>query len=135
MIDLGLYLVGSEIVSINTNKVKDNLHLETGNIVSSISFKNGSVFNLIYTTLGNKKWPKESINVFYDGNNYMINDFKELKSSNKKYCLKLKKQDKGHVNEIGRLGKSLKEGVGLIPLSEIIRATEIAFEINKSNNK
>ncbi len=135
MIDLGLYLIGSEVVAINTNKIKDNLHLETGNIVSSISFKNGSVFNLIYTTLGNKKWPKESISVFYDGHNYIINDFKELKSSNRKYCLKLKKQDKGHMNEIGRLGKSLKEGIPLIPLNEIIKATEIAFEINKSNNK
>jgi hypothetical protein len=65
----------------------------------------------------------------------MINDFKELKSSNRKYCLKLKKQDKGHMNEIGRLGKSLKKGIPLIPLNEIIKATEIAFEINKSNNK
>jgi predicted dehydrogenase len=135
MIDLGLYLANSEIESINVNKTKDNSHLETGNFICTIQFKNGSLFNLIYTTFGNKKWPKEVINVFYDGHNYTINDFKELKSSNKKYNLKLKKQDKGHIHEIEELGQSTRKGVALIPLNEIIKATEIAFEINKSINK
>jgi hypothetical protein len=65
----------------------------------------------------------------------LINDFKELKSSNKKYNLKLKKQDKGHFNEISSLAKAVKKGELLIPLNEIITATEIAFEINKSINK
>ena len=135
MIDLGLYLVNAEIKSIQINKTKDNSHLETGNFICTISFKNGSLFNLFYTTLGNKRWPKETINVFYDGHNYLINDFKELKSSNKKYHLKLKKQDKGHIEEISKLAKAIKSGMTLIPLAEIIKATEIAFEINKSINK
>jgi hypothetical protein len=64
-----------------------------------------------------------------------LNDFKELKSSNKKYNLKLRKQDKGHINEIGQLAKALKKNEALIPLADIITATEIAFEINKSIKK
>jgi hypothetical protein len=135
MIDLGLYLANNEIKSIQINKTKDNSHLETGNFICTINFKNGSLFNLIYTTLGNKRWPKETINIFYDGHNYLINDFKELKSSNKKYNLKLKKQDKGYANEISELAKAVKNGLALIPLAGIIKATEIAFEINKSINK
>jgi polar amino acid transport system substrate-binding protein len=55
MIDLGLYLIGSEIESVNVNKTKDNSHLETGNFVCTIQFKNSSLFNLVYTTFGNKK--------------------------------------------------------------------------------
>jgi len=47
----------------------------------------------------------------------------------------LKKQDKGHANEISELAKAVKNGSALIPLAEIIKATEIAFEINKSINK
>jgi len=55
MIDLGLYLTDNEIESVNIDKTKDNSHLETGNFISTIKFKNGSLFNLVYTTFGNKK--------------------------------------------------------------------------------
>jgi hypothetical protein len=62
-------------------------------------------------------------------------DFKELKSSNRKYNIKLKKQDKGHFNEISDLADSIQNNTPLIPLDQIISATEIAFEINKTINK
>jgi len=54
MIDWGLYIINDEVGTISVNKTKDNTHLETGNIVATIKFEKGSIFNLIYTTLGNK---------------------------------------------------------------------------------
>lgn len=134
MIDLGLYLVNDEIESIKVEKTKDNMHLESGNFVSIIKFKNGSIFNLIYTTFGNKNWPKERIDIFYNNFNYMINDFKELKSNNKRYNIKLSKQDKGHNNEIKYLYNSIKNSKLLIPLKEIIKVMDIVFEINQTIN-
>jgi len=135
MIDWGLYIINDEVGTISVNKTKDNTHLETGNIVATIKFEKGSIFNLIYTTLGNKNWPKENIEVFFNNQVYNIIDFKELKSSNRKYNLKFGKQDKGHSQEITNLYKSIKNGQPLIPLSDIIKTMEITFEINQDINK
>lgn len=133
MIDLGLYLINDKVKDIQFIKTGGNNYLETGNFVCTIKFNNGSIFNLVYTTLGNKNWPKENIDIFYNNTNYKIIDFKELKSN--EYNIKLKKQDKGHFNEIKYLYNSIKEGMPLIPLNDIIQVMEIVFEINQMNNK
>ena len=52
--------------------------IDANNIVCTLSYDDGSVASLLYSTIGNDAFPKERIEVFMDGGVMAIDDFKEL---------------------------------------------------------
>lgn len=103
------------------------------NFVATIKYKDGSVCNLVYTSLGSKKAPKEKMEIWFDNKIIYLNDYKELEFFGlRERNIKTNVQDKGHYNELKEFAKSLKENRGyLIPLWQLIQATEISFEVEK----
>ena len=77
--------------------------------------------------------PKEQMEICFDGKSIQLDDYRTLKvfGANIK-GMETKKQDKGHLNELLKFAKSIKEGDGYpIPLWQLIQATEISFEVGK----
>ncbi|MCL4378777.1 MAG: bi-domain-containing oxidoreductase [Actinobacteria bacterium] len=108
------------------------------NFSATIKYKDGSICNLTYTALGSKSAPKEQMDIFFDGKIIHLNDYRELTvfgTSNKNIRQKI--QDKGHFEELKVFGDYVKSGKteNIIPMWQLIQATEISFEVeNQINN-
>lgn len=132
-IDLAMFLAGSKITSVYANSMKDSNNLNnTVNI--NLDFENGSIANVSYFSNGNKKLPKESIEVFCGGAVAAIADFKILKIYDQKIKkFKYKGLDKGHSTEVKEFLSSIKNGKACpIPFEESYLSMLATFKVNQS---
>lgn len=99
-IDTVQYLDGRGIEDIRVNYVDNPAYTQKDNAIITIRFKSGAIANIIYTSMGSKKYPKEQLRVFSNGTVYEMDNYVGLRKygSNKKNEVKLK-QDKGIKNE------------------------------------
>lgn len=134
--DLFNFFTDSEFYCVSAHSITplSGQYLINDNFSATIKYKNGSICNLIYTSMGSKAAPKEQMDVYFDGKNLYLNDFKELYLYDARIKLLDKGiQDKGHLNELKSFGEYLKGSYesGVIPLWQLIQATEISFEVEK----
>jgi predicted dehydrogenase len=108
-IDLSIFLINSELINSEilgfdvTKKVKEE------SFIINLSFRDGSIVNINYLSNGSKSFMKEKIDIYANGSNYIIEDFKKLKVYGDK-SIKDKKlfiQDKGIRNLIKEFKKNI----------------------------
>lgn len=99
-IDTIQYLDGSELIGLDITFADNNAYPMKDNAVMTLKFKSGAVGTVIYTSMGSKKFPKETLSVFSNGTVYKMNNYVGLAkyTSNKKNVVRLK-QDKGIADE------------------------------------
>jgi len=129
------YFTSAKVNDVSTRSIRHPRHhqLAKDNFSTAISYDDGSLGNLLYTSYGSTKLPKENIEVYCDGVVYIINDFLSLEiyrnSVNKSKSWKV---EKGYVEELEEFAKSLLNKTALpISLDELISATEISFNVDK----
>ena len=140
-VDLITYLTGSKVVEVSMQAMGTNPSENTDNASIHLKYENGSLGVINYFANGNKSYSKERVEVFYQGKNLILDNFRRLDGygfGGRFSCKILKtKQDKGHNKQFELLIKRWKEGgEPLIPLDEIInttRATFAAIESLKQN--
>jgi len=102
-VDFCQYLTSSKIKNVSTFTVNSNSekYINNDNISMNIEFANGSLANIIYTSMGPKSYPKENVRVFTNGNVAELKNF--VKAEIYKGGRKIKKsklqQDKGFMEE------------------------------------
>ena len=128
-IDLLRFLSDSKIASMKIfrfDKTEDSFSL-------NISFQNGSVGSVNYFTNGNKRYPKEELKVFAEGEIYILNNFKSLEiwdNKNKYHKIRLLSQDKGQLECVKLFINSIKKGIcSPIPIDEIFEVQQKILEI------
>jgi len=133
MFDLFYYLTNSQVENISAFPIKpiDSFYLKTDNFISNLKFKNGSLANLVYTTQGSEKAPKEKITVYSEGMILELTDFKDLKGYGVRERMSSFKTQKGHFEELKELAKSLYQRKWPIPFEEIYEATKISLEVDR----
>ncbi len=101
------------------------------NFSATVGYEDGSVGNLLYTALGPKQgMPKERIEIFCDGEAYLIDDFKTLTRASDGEVLWSGEVDKGHAEEMRLLGLSIKNGAEApIPFGEIVETSAVALRV------
>lgn len=106
---------------------------KTDNFVASISYADGSVCSLTYTALGDKSFPKETMDIFADGKVLSLNDYKTLSIAGGKHKgWRAMTQQKGQLEELQALAVCLREGRRWpIPLDEMIQVTRVSFEVEQ----
>ncbi|MHA1753365.1 MAG: bi-domain-containing oxidoreductase [Candidatus Helarchaeota archaeon] len=134
IIDLFNYFTESQIESISFDKITPNTKAisPTDNVSINLKYKDGSVANLIYTALGNSKYPKENMELYCDNIIYKMTDYIELEIFGDKITRKiLKKQDKGHLQELMEFYDVLiGENENLpISLDDMVQTTKGSFLI------
>lgn len=121
IVDLFLYLIESDVVSISVNvlKTKNEDIGANDNFVATISFQDGSIANLIYTAIGNTQQNKEYMEVFFDGKSIVLDDYKTLKSFGLKndFNDKSYNADKGHEAIMNLFFKNLSKDAFIHPVS------------------
>ena len=119
-IDFMQYVIGSNPTEVFAKKIgtQANSPEDAENVSITISFEDGSVGTVIYTTHGDTSVSKEHAEFFADGMVGTITDFKnlELVKDGKKTKLARKlATEKGHKNELERFFEIIKqdESVGM----------------------
>lgn len=109
-LDLARYIAGADISTVYATSMKDDHGMNNTTIVN-LEFQNGSIASINYFSNGNKKVPKEYIEVFSQGSIIQIDDFKRMTISGKKSRkIKFKSQDKGHAREMELFLESVRNG-------------------------
>ncbi|MCB0379924.1 MAG: bi-domain-containing oxidoreductase [Flavobacteriales bacterium] len=135
LIDLMTYFSGSKMTSISVEKISPNNDKISASDNVSIVLKNedGSVCNIQYFAVGSKQVSKEYMEVHFDGNTIVMDDYKTLKG----YGVKVKeisigRSDKGQKEELEALYETLKGTKKDWPISlwDMTQTTEATFLIN-----
>jgi polar amino acid transport system substrate-binding protein len=82
------------------------------NIILTINFSDGSIGSICYIASGDLSLSKERIEMFADGKNVIIKDFKiiELYRNNKKQTVRTRKQEKGYKEGLSFFFDSINKG-------------------------
>ncbi len=137
--DLFNYFVDAEIDSISINSINpktENIS-SRDNVVVTLKYKEGSICTLTYTALGDKSYPKESLEIYFDNKMITMDDYKSLKGYGIKMAnIHSKLSDKGHYEELIDFAQAIKDGTKYpIPIWQIEQATKIGFAVNQEINK
>lgn len=131
--DVFNFLTGAKAVSVSASSIQPNgsYYSAKDNFIATITYDDGSVANLIYTAAGSKEYPKETMDVFFDGKMIILDDYKSMKGYGVKLAaIETKGSEKGQFEEIEAFGKAIKAGrEEPIPLWQQFQAMQIAFAV------
>jgi len=138
-IDLAAYLSGGKINSVSADALRSSNNMDD-TVAINLSFENGSVASVSYFSNGSKKISKEYLEIFCDGEAAVIDDFRKMSIfSHKITSTKLKRQDKGHREQIKKFIEAIENGTPTpISFEEIYQSTFATFkmiEALKQNKK
>ncbi len=97
----------------------------------TVTYADGSVCQLIYTTTGSPAYSKERVEAFAGGCTGVLEDFRQLQlfsASKRQKKLKQMKADKGHSNEIRAFITAVKDGNSMpIDFASLSATTLVSF--------
>jgi predicted dehydrogenase/threonine dehydrogenase-like Zn-dependent dehydrogenase len=134
MYDVFRFLSGSPAVSITATPIDPGTlpYRRNDNFSTTIAYEDGSLAHLLYTSLGPKTGlGKERIEIFCDGETYVVDDFKRLmQGSDDSVLWQSNETDKGHYEELSRFGDAIASG-GASPISfdELTEASAVALHV------
>jgi len=134
MYDCFQFLTKNPVTNIQASSIRpeNTPYLGNDNFTATLTYGDGSLATLIYTALGPKQGlPKERIEIFCDGEAYLIDDFKTLvKVGVSEPLWQSGEANKGHYNQLVALGESIaKGGDAPIPFSELIETSAVALHV------
>jgi len=136
--DLFTFLTDSYVEEISAKAIrpKTGYYSRFDNFIVNLSFKDGSVANLVYTSLGNQTFPKEQMDIFVDGKVITLNNYKNLfVYGGQDKGIKSKIINKGQKEVLLAFGETIRRGGEWpIPLWQQIQAMEIAFSVEQQLN-
>jgi len=133
-IDTITFLCGSLPSSVYATALPDKNHCND-TVQINLKYENGSIATISYLANGNKKLPKERIEIFFHGVSIVIDDFKTMTTyvKEQKKKQRLFSQDKGQKNEVKTFLEHIKNGQpGPIPFHELYSTSAASFKAFKS---
>lgn len=133
--DLFTYLTDSEVADIRTSNMEftDNTHARNENFTAAITFRDGSVGTLTYTSLGSKCHPKEVLYVYTAETVHVLTDYMRLATYDTTVeTVASEEMNKGHFEELQTFFEAIKSGgVWPIPLWQQLQASRIALRVEQ----
>jgi predicted dehydrogenase/threonine dehydrogenase-like Zn-dependent dehydrogenase len=133
--DLFNFFINSKVVEVEAKSIKSNKEnvKPEDNFIAILKYEDGSIADLIYTSIGSKDISKERVEIFRNGGTVIIKDWKDLNFFGlKENNISLSKQNKGHFEELVEFAETIKgKKVQKITLDECIAATKTSFEVVK----
>lgn len=99
-VDTIQYLDGSQLIDLNIIYAESDAYRKKDNALITMKFESGSIANIIYSSMGSKKYPKEQLRVLSNGSVVVLDNYVKLEKygTTKKIKQKLE-QDKGVAAE------------------------------------
>ena len=133
--DLFNFLTATPFTSVSGHRMTGDSRQwhPSDNFSATISYADGSVCSLMYTSVGSKSFPKECMDIFADGKVISLTDYKSLSISGGKYKgWSSMAQEKGQFEELKALADCLLHQQDWpIPLEQQLQATRISFEVER----
>jgi predicted dehydrogenase len=134
MYDVFRFLSGAPAERISATSIHphDLPYNRNDNFIATVSYGDGSIASLIYTALGpNEGLAKERIEIFCDGEAYIVDDFKTaVRSSQNEILWQSNEADKGHFEQLSRFGDSIAKGEPPpIAFEELIETSAVALHV------
>ena len=132
-IDLVSFLSESKISSISANEMVNANNLRD-TLVINLKMQNGSIASISYFSNGSKELSKEYLEVFSNGQSFILNDFKSLTIHGKSSkTINLSNQDKGHKEEVKIFLDAIRNGKTCpIPFDQTYNAMLATFKVVES---
>lgn len=131
--DLFTYLIDSRVSDISALNINSTTkyYSNRDNFTAILKFEDGSIANLTYTSMGDRDYSKEVMQVYFDGLVISMDDYKKIKIFGKKEKqIESRTADKGQKEALAMFIQSVRKGEGWpIPLWQQIQATKIANAI------
>ncbi len=131
--DVFRFLAGAPVRSVAASSIDpaSPSHLRNDNFSATIAYDDGSLGTLVYTALGSKGMGKERIEVFCDGEAFIVDDYKRLvRVGDDAILWESAETDKGHGEELRQLGEAIATGgPSPIPFDEIVETTAVALQV------
>lgn len=139
MYDVFRSLAGKPVAHVHAQAIDpyDRPLRRNDNFVASLGYADGSLATLTYTALGPKQgMPKERIEIFCDGEAYIVDDFKRLiRCSDDKLLWESAEANKGHAEELRLFGEALRSGSPApISFDELVETTAVSLAIEDQLN-
>jgi len=134
MYDVFASLTGATVSSIGAAAIDPGAtpYLRNDNFIATIRYADGSICSLTYTALGPKAGlAKERIEVFANGDAYIVDDFKSLRRASDDAVLwSGAASDKGHFEELSQFGDALA-GHSEMPIAaeDLFATTAVALHV------
>ena len=127
-IDLISYMCSSEVKSVIMNSNGINPKQNTDNASIILRYKNGSNGVINYFSNGSKSYPKERIEIYNNGKNIVIDNFRKINFYGFNLSNKSLKQDKGHFNQFKKWNDMLiNGGAPIISFDSILNTSKAAL--------
>ncbi|MWV43696.1 zinc-binding dehydrogenase [Paenibacillus sp. HJL G12] len=137
--DIFTYLTGSKVQRVRVSHLEPatKFYSRSDNFVATMEFADGSVATVTYTALGSKDYPKEQMDIYVDGKNIFLDDYRKLTMTGvKAKGLETKTSSKGQLEALERFAEAVQgRSEWPIPLWQQVQATEIALEVERSLTK
>ena len=127
-IDLITFLTGSLVEEVIVNA--QGIHPQTGtdNMSILLKYRNGSQGVINYFSDGHKSYAKERIEVFDQGKNIIIDNFRKSEYYGYKSSGMKKTQDKGHYTQFNKWNDMITNGgEAIIPIDEIMNTSKASI--------
>jgi len=135
--EMFLHLVDSEPIAVSVESLKpsNNYLFPTDNFTAQISFADGSICTLLYTSLGHVGAGKERMEVYFDSKTIIMDDYVSLEGFGLPFSFNenVKKPNKGNEALIGNFLRAIKEKSYTPPISieRLYQATELTLIIDQ----
>lgn len=135
--EMFLHLVNAQPIAVSVESLKPtNSYLfPTDNFTAQISFADGSICTLLYTSLGHVGTGKERMEVYFDSKTIIMDDYVSLEGFGLPFSFNenVKQANTGHENLITAFLHAIKQDEYVPPISieQLHRATELTLIIDQ----
>ncbi len=128
-VDLIQYLDGSHLEDLRVTAASNNAYPMNDNVLITLRFASGAIGNIVYSSMGSKKYPKEQLRVLSNGSVYEMDNFIRLKKYGSTKSVKEKlKQDKGIHAEYEYICKVLRGQEKNTVIADAFRGQELLIK-------
>ncbi|MBF0464843.1 MAG: bi-domain-containing oxidoreductase [Nitrospirae bacterium] len=134
--DIFTFLTNSPVKTIEAMSVSPlaGYYMRNDNFTAVMRFEDGSLCTLTYTSMGSSDYPKERMEVFFDGKTVLLDDYKSTQIyGTPSAVLKTKTAEKGHKEELTAFAKAFSTADTVWPIEfwQLLQATDIALRVEE----
>lgn len=137
MYDLFMYLADAEVTELSAHSIspKGGYYQKNDNFIATLKFSDGSLANLIYTSMGSNSIPKEQAEIYCEGKMAILNDYKSLEIYGQdRVSFKTTIQEKGLREELLAFADAIKNGFLDSEMYLQLQVAQIAINIEEIIN-
>lgn len=136
-VDMLRFLVGVPVKAVQAACIaSDDVRQTNRDSVSvTLRYEDGSLGHILYYALGGKDYPKEKVELAFDGKSVVIDDYRTFETYGGRKVRSGGKQDKGFDEELKEFTGAILSGGALpIPFQELVESTLVTFAVHEALN-